>query len=527
MPSLRLLFSGYLLPNSRGNLSSHLARAMFAWLFSLFSPRQPTISPPSTRTVPCSGIDIIASEIILTTGLIVNAQLNPKILEESLCKSIETKLPRAGARLAKKNGSYEFRIPDAFDAATPTAGFTVAHHPEVYNCSGRPEIPLGMKNSKPCVVPRPGAELSPNTPLVHVHVAVFQDLTLIGVTAPHIGFDAVGTGTLLNAWARVVNGEDLDSIPAMPWDAQPFSSMAPTVAPSTKRGWFDLGWFKKFWFILGFIRVVIRDPQEIQHLVRMPKTFLEEEKRKAMDELKAEGSSEYVGSSDVLAAWWYKIIYGIRAPADPTPIHIHIVNNLRNHPIFGSSPSPPLAPLSYPFLNNAVMTIPVPPLPVNTIQTQPLRSIALHLRRAILLYNADPAAIRTDVEWHGYAPNRGKTVYPCPPGSEFFVQSSWRVAGYGALDFSGAVVEKFSGAVVEKFSGAVVEKFSGAVVENDTSAAKPRVVFLHWFGSSKNTIPYRNSAVVGMEDDEVIWVGYVCGKKEWEKIRQRGELEFV
>ncbi|KAK7038534.1 hypothetical protein R3P38DRAFT_2516566 [Favolaschia claudopus] len=492
---------------------------MFAWLFSLFSSPQPTVSrPPSTRTVPCSGIDIIASEIILTTGLVVNAQLNPKILEESLCKLIETKLPRAGARLAKKNGSYEFRIPDTFDAATPTAGFTVEHYPEVYNCSGRPEIPLGLKNAKPCVVPRPGAEfdasfrgqscprtledfLRPNTPLLHVHVAVFQDLTLIGVTAPHIGFDAVGTGTLLNAWARVVNGDDLDSIPAMPWDAQPFSSMAPTVTPPTKRGWFDLGWFKKFLFILGFIRVVIRDPQEIQHLVRMPKTFLEDEKRKVMEELKAEGSSEYVGSSDVLAAWWYKILYGIRAPADTTPIHIHIVNNLRNQPIFGSSSS--LAPMSYPFVNNAVMTIPVPPIPVNTIQTQSLGSIALHLRRAILLYNTDPAAIRTDAQWHGYAPNHGKTVYPCPPGSEFFIQSSWRVAGYGALDFSGAVVEK------------------------DTSAAKRRVVFLHWFSSSKNTIPYRNSAVVGMEDDEVIWVGYVCGKKEWEKIRQQGELEFI
>ena len=47
--------------------------------------------------------------------------------------------------------------------------------------------------------------------------------------------------------------------------------------------------------------------KEVHHLVRVPKVFLNETKQKIMEELKAQDSSEYVGSSDVLLAWWYKV----------------------------------------------------------------------------------------------------------------------------------------------------------------------------------------------------------------------------
>lgn len=41
--------------------------------------------------------------------------------------------------------------------------------------------------------------------------------------------------------------------------------------------------------------------------MRVPKVFLEDRKREIMEELKAEGSEEWVGSSDVLMAWLFKV----------------------------------------------------------------------------------------------------------------------------------------------------------------------------------------------------------------------------
>ena len=54
--------------------------------------------------------------------------------------------------------------------------------------------------------------LESNAPMVHVHVSVFDDLTLIGVTSSRMMFDVIGTRTLLHAWTRLLAGEDIDSI---------------------------------------------------------------------------------------------------------------------------------------------------------------------------------------------------------------------------------------------------------------------------------------------------------------------------
>ncbi|KAF7369439.1 hypothetical protein MVEN_00273200 [Mycena venus] len=470
---------------------------MLSWLFSLFSTSKTNARPDGMRTIPCTALDVIGRDIILTTGLIVKAKLDPKRLEQTLSKLIEIKFPRAGARLAFRNRAYEFQIPETFDTRIPPAKFTVEDRPEAYSCAGRPEIPIGLTSSRPCVTPMLGPDfdaffrsktcpktlddfLLPNVPLLHVHVVVFHDLTLIGVTWPHIGFDAVGMGTLLAAWTRMINGSG---------------------PVKMKRGWFDLGWVAQLSFIVQFIWRFIRDPEEVLHLVRIPKAFLEEEKQKIMDELKAQGSSEYVGSSDLLVAWWLKILYGHRAPTDDTPIHLHVINSLRGQPIFTND-----GPLAYPYTNNAVLSIPIPPLPASAFGQEPLSSLALHVRRAIITYNADPASVHADVQWHCAGSNAFKTVYPCPPGAEYFVQTSWRAARFGTLDFSGAVVPQR---------------------EDEMTPTAARVVFVHWLSSSKKTIPFRGSGVVAMEDEDVVWTGQVCGKKEWELIKQRGEIEFI
>ncbi|KAF7373713.1 hypothetical protein MSAN_00582300 [Mycena sanguinolenta] len=252
---------------------------------------------------------LMANGLVPTVGLVINARLDTNVLEESLTRLIEHKFPRAGARLAFRNGVYEFQIPETFDAKTPPTAFTVDDYHEAYNRAGRPQIPRALTGSQPSIIPLPLDQFfrsktcpkieadffKPNVPLLHIHFTVFHDLTFIGVTVSHMGFDLLGIAALLAAWTRVINGDNFDAIPGMEWDAQPFAHYVPapgssslTPTRTSLRGWFKLGW------LIGYI-------------VRVPKVFLNEAKQKIMDELKAQGSSEYVGSSDVLMAWWYKL----------------------------------------------------------------------------------------------------------------------------------------------------------------------------------------------------------------------------
>ncbi|KAJ6465779.1 hypothetical protein C8R45DRAFT_1173424 [Mycena sanguinolenta] len=493
---------------------------MLSWLVSQFSRRENTPPPAEVRIIPCTAVDrLAANKSVLTPGLVINARLDTKILEESMSTLIEHKFPRAGARLAFRNGAHEFQIPETFDAKTPAAVFTVDEYLEPYNGSGRPQIPIALTGSQPSIIPVPELDeffrsktcpktesdfLQPNVPMLHVHVSVFHDLTFVGVTAPHMAFDMPGFAALLSAWTRVINGDDFDAIPGMDWDAQPFAHYVPALGSSpvtptrtSLRGWFDLGWLSQLSFIGRVVLSRICDPKEVGYLVRVPKVFLNEAKQKIMEDLKAQGSSEYVGGSDVLLAWWYKTVYNYRAPTDHTPVHLHFSGSLRTQRVFAQD-----GPLAYPYINNAVLRIAVPPIPMNAFVNKSLGELALHMRRAILAYSADAAALRADLGWLFEGSNATKRTFPCPPGAEYAFTTNYRSSKLGALDFSGA-----------------------AVSESKSGAEAGRVVFVHIVITPHKIFPTRSTVV--MEDEDVVWMRQIRRSKDWERIRQSGAVAFA
>ncbi|KAJ6582967.1 hypothetical protein DFH09DRAFT_1145039, partial [Mycena vulgaris] len=352
--------------------------------------------PEGMRTVPCTGLDLGSRDIVLTsTGFIIDRRLN--------------KFPRAGARLALRNGVYELQVPSTFDANA--MAFTTEDYLEPYRSSARPELPIHLPDflEAPSIHPLPPLEvylksrecptalegfLVPNTPLVHVHVAAFVDLTFIGVTSSHIAFDTLGTKTLLYAWTRLLNGDAIDTIPGMEWNAAPFEAFTGPTAVTHMRGWFDLGVFSQLLFIVRLMLRILWDPKEVTHLVRVPKIFLDDSKREIMEDLKLQGSSEWVGSSDVLMAWWYKTVYSHRKLTDTTPIHIHFPVNLRDHCVL-----PGASTLVTAYIHNAVLNVCVPPVPVSAFRTESLGALALRMRRAITAYITDLEAIAADMKW--------------------------------------------------------------------------------------------------------------------------------
>ncbi|KAJ7634552.1 hypothetical protein FB45DRAFT_1056565 [Roridomyces roridus] len=420
----------------------------------LWTHSQPTPRPDGMHTIPCSGVDLVTIGTILTTGLIIDARLDARKLEATPTTLIERKFPRAGARIARRNGTYEFQIPKEFGPDAPCVNFTVEDHPEAYRADpSRPTLPLDLKVPSPSLpslskVPDAmyqylrssscpqsiEAVIKSQKPMLYVHVSLFDDLTFIGVTSSHMGFDAVGTGTLLDAWTRLINGVSIDAIEGMPWDVQPFASFTAPTRVAKRRGWFDLGILSLMMFIAYAVWRRWRDPNEYRAFVRVPKSFLADEKRKIMEELKAKGSGEWVGSSDVLMAWWFKTALGYRVN-DRSPFHLYIAANIRDTPVFLGQST-----LETPYINNAIAAIRVPPLPVKAFHKKSLTELALHVRRAILAYNADLEGLRDTIR--SRCANPFKIDFPCAPGGDYSFHTSWRVVGFGGLDFSGAVVGK-------------------------------------------------------------------------------------
>ncbi|KAJ6603208.1 hypothetical protein DFH09DRAFT_1301030 [Mycena vulgaris] len=345
------------------------------------------------HVVSCTGLDVFASAVILTTGFIVNTRLDAKILESTLSTLIERKFPRAGARLARRNGAYEFQIPKTFDINTPPVAFTAEDYTEHYQSSSRPELPIHLPHhseaTEPFIQPVPALEvyfkskrcpvsldelLVPSTPLLHVHVATFDDVTFIGT--------------------RLINGEALDAIPGMEWGVEPFCGFPEPPTDRLPRGWFDFGLLGRLLFIVRLGLRTLRDPTEAAHLVRIPKAFIAHSKREIMEELRLKGSNEWVGSSDVLTAWWLKTAYSHRRSGDSTPIHIYLAIDLRDKPVF-----PGASTIGSPYINNAVMLIQLAPIPANAFRAKSLAELALSIRRAIITYLADPAGIAADLNW--------------------------------------------------------------------------------------------------------------------------------
>ncbi|KAJ7185826.1 hypothetical protein C8R46DRAFT_1207942 [Mycena filopes] len=489
---------------------------MFSRLRSFFSDAY-TLPPTDVRCFPCTGIDVSARDAILTTGLIINARLDAKKLEDTLTTLVTHKFPRAGARLALRNGAYEFRVPRTFDSTTPPLVFTTEDFAEPYRSATRPQLPpyiTAMSTSQqPSVCPVLPAAFevylksktcptsveaflaAPNTPLLRVHVALFDDTTFIGVTAGHILFDALGSRELIHAWTRLINGEDLAVIPGMDVAAAPLESFAKPNVVLEQRGWYTLGLVGQILFIVRFMFRIFRDPKEESRLVRVPKAFLEDSKREIMEGSKLQGSSEWVGSSDVLLAWWLKSTYGHRSPSDTTPIpvtlgriypiHVHLPVDLRSKPIF-----PGDVPLTAPYIHNAVSTIPIP-IPTNALRTASLGSLALRIRRTILAYTADPAGIRADVCWRCADPL--ETPVPCPPRGEYTIQTNWRAARLGGLNFTGAV-------------DSASESTGKELNLEGEGKRKVRVVLGLGYAVSSKGIPLRGARGIWMEDEDVVWM---------------------
>ncbi|KAJ6518765.1 hypothetical protein C8R45DRAFT_4797 [Mycena sanguinolenta] len=439
-------------------------------------------------------------------------------LENTLSTLVQRKFSRAGARLAFKNGVFEFHIPHTFSADTPAIAFTAW----ALSAACRPWAGLvdprkhfrrrarfpSMRQflvSKTCPSSIWGFL---KTPMLHVHVSTFDDMTFIGITAPHILFDASGLGTLLRAWTRLLGGDDIEEIQGMAWDMAPFQSFRGPTAMYGVRGYGsyrlplpagvgEIG----IDVLLSSVRYLTRDRDESK-LVRVPKAFLEDKRLEVMHDLKLRGISESVTTLDVLLAWWAKTSYGLRKRDDDTPVFIHIPVNLRLEPIF-----PGASILAEPYINNATSTIFVPPMAAGDFQATPLSALALRIRRATTAYHADHRTLVHELRWRNAHPTAA--LFRCPPGADGALQRNWCEERLSGLDFSGAL------APGDRKTARVMFVLADTVM-TDTFMIE-----------DFERMSLRGNGEILMEDENAVWMSQVKGKREWEKLRRSGVFRFI
>jgi hypothetical protein len=152
--------------------------------------------------------------------------------------------------------------------------------------------------------------------------------------------------------------------------------------------------------------------------------------------------------------------------------------------------------LADPYINNAASTISVPPIPINTFQTESLGELALQIRRAITAYNADLLTLEHELRWRNA--NRMINLYPCPPGAASELQTNWCDAHLSELNFSSACAPG--------------------------SGKRAGVLFA--LTDSLTAEPLRGNGAILMENEDAIWMSQVQDRREWEKLRQSGRCNF-
>ncbi|EJD50448.1 hypothetical protein AURDEDRAFT_182386 [Auricularia subglabra TFB-10046 SS5] len=467
-------------------------------------------SLPNVDVVACSAVDLGATEFTPTRGFVLPERLDASKVKSTLFEAIEEKLPRVGARLAFRNGLYEFHIPRTFSDDVPPVQFTHTDHPGdslSTHATIPPQLPDGQ--TEPCwtdmpecvaLFRAPGTPghfrefLRPDVPLVHVHVTTFSDATLIGVTASHVMFDAHGAAALYDAWTAALRGE-LDSIVASPRAFEPFKDMLPDapelLAPQ------QLGLFAGLRLLVRFVWRSWFGRTESSKLLYVPHEWLSARKDECMAELKARGSTEWVGSSDVLTASILKMIYTHRS-SDPQRIHLHMPVGLRR--IFPAT-------FKYPYPNNAIAYCEATRTAAGEIASRPLLDTALTIRRSLNHFTSSPGleAVRGQLAWRQrYSAGKKGRLFPLNPDAEYAFLSNWRSAKFNKLDFAGAL--------------------------RGYTKAKLRTVspvFVGLFVQEGFDFPMRGSGVVLSETDDGIWATMALYDEEWERLKADGLLHFV
>ncbi|KAK4705702.1 hypothetical protein P7C70_g505, partial [Phenoliferia sp. Uapishka_3] len=330
-----------------------------------------------------------------------------------------------------------FAIPDLMPGSAQIIPMPPISH---FRDSSTPSTVAGLAKSK--------------APLISVKVSTFVDCQVIGVTVPHGVFDAIGLGLILKAIDAELSGREW-SIPEVTEKntlASRIESLSldqsgnsPLEALEMERRRLGTGSSKSYWDFGRLVFSLVKE--KVWHGCEIKEIFIGNEVfAKIVKEVKEEvqretGGREWVSTADILVAWTQKVIYGAEITSTNqllTTTVWDIRSLLSTTP--SSSESIPGNPhstslLSYP--HNALSLLLLPSIPVSSLHSTSLFTLALQSRRFLSSHRTLPS-LSESLTW-------ASSTHPVPArrsGTDSLNISNQVLAGLTGMTWGGEEAER-------------------------------------------------------------------------------------
>ncbi|KAI0543715.1 putative LysR family regulatory protein [Xylaria curta] len=404
----------------------------------LFSAkRAPPSTVPTDDVTPLRFVDELYP-VSFDFTLIFRDVMDTEILRAAADKLLQKDGWRQlGARLRRtKKGRLEYHLPAEFTEERPLFLFTtdkhdmsIDEHPVLCNipkANANAEKPTMFKESSASFRPYMRSHKTPEAfddwlyndiPQLAIHVINFEDATVITVTLLHTLTDFLGLIAFYKAWLSVLHGKDDEIAPYIGYkDKDPLENLQQGKTPPkyifadrVVKGW-------------GFFKFVIRGmwdrfwyPQASLRFLTLPGKFVEKLSASARQELAAaqkvdDPSKAFVSDSDVLCAWWTRLI--VKSMNYPPNRSVCLMNRFDSRDILAKMGLLPSLNVSY-FGNAAYSASDFTPArqylspgyPLGLLASKVRNSIQVH--RTIEQLQAQDAAFRESKAKTGHLPLYG------------------------------------------------------------------------------------------------------------------------
>ncbi|KAF1362274.1 hypothetical protein EJ07DRAFT_107465 [Lizonia empirigonia] len=314
-------------------------------MFGLSGQQVPT-PPPTVHTDKILPLNAADDTTVLRSVVVVLSYRFDDVLDPEKLKSSYEKLldrpgwRKIGARLRLNNatGRLEYHIPESYDQKRPIVNWShVTHNMSIMDHPLASKLP--RPTDRPAVVADPHEfdelTISDNAPktvseyLVRdvaqtaLHVVSFNDSTLISISLPHTLTDGTGGALIYKSWALVLQGREDEVPPFHAYDHDPLEGFGDDPRePYMFKDRLLTGW-KKWMFIAYQVYDGWRYKTS-SRIVCVPKAFLAEQRRKAIEEIRASTGNDtaFVSDNDVLVAWFTRLCVGIFPRTSPMTVRI-------------------------------------------------------------------------------------------------------------------------------------------------------------------------------------------------------------
>ena len=223
--------------------------------------------------------------------------------------------------------------------------------------------------------------LSSDRPQLAIRIITFQDATLLTVTFLHTLMDTMGLHSILRGWSVVLSGRE-DEVPVfVGFNHDPLAGLSETN-PSQPYIFADKLLLGVSWLIFAFHYLLeLFWYREEERIIFLPAHYLQRMRDTAMGELQLQNTGDkgaFVSESDVLFAWWIRIVLRALKLVPSRTIMIRNVFDCR--PILAEIGHIPSAEAA--LITNAVFAI-LTFLSTRQILEEPLSFVASRIRKSL------------------------------------------------------------------------------------------------------------------------------------------------